>query len=166
MTTASYQQLAFDALPPLADAGLIAAWPALLTSCRVFERAPARAPLWRAPCAAAAAANAGDAAALRAVLAAHFDAYRISAETREENQGGTGPLLDATVTGRITGYYEPLLAGSRSPNGAFTVPLHRVPDDLLTIDLGDVYPDLRGRRLRGRLLDTPQGRRVVPYWSR
>ena len=37
-----------------------------------------------------------------------------------------------------------------------------MPDDLLTIDLGSVYPDLKGRRLRGRL----QGKTVVPYSSR
>ncbi len=37
-----------------------------------------------------------------------------------------------------------------------------MPEDLLVIDLGSLYPDLKGRRLRGRL----DGRRVVPYWSR
>jgi membrane-bound lytic murein transglycosylase A len=41
-------------------------------------------------------------------------------------------------------------------------PLYAPPDDLLTIDLSAVNPDLRNMRLRGRL----QGRRVVPYWSR
>ena len=37
-----------------------------------------------------------------------------------------------------------------------------VPDDLLTIDLGDAYPQLKDMRLRGRL----QGNRVVPYYNR
>ena len=37
-----------------------------------------------------------------------------------------------------------------------------VPDDLLTIDLGDLRPDLKGQRLRGRI----EGKRVVPYYSR
>jgi membrane-bound lytic murein transglycosylase A len=37
-----------------------------------------------------------------------------------------------------------------------------VPDDLLVVDLGDVYPELKGMRLRGRL----EGRRVVPYYDR
>jgi len=42
------------------------------------------------------------------------------------------------------------------------VPLYRVPDDLLIVDLASVYPDLSKMRLRGKL----QGRRVVPYPSR
>jgi len=37
-----------------------------------------------------------------------------------------------------------------------------VPDDLLTIDLGEAYPQLKDLRLRGRL----QGKRVVPYFNR
>jgi len=37
-----------------------------------------------------------------------------------------------------------------------------VPDDLLTIDLAQIYPQLAGLRLRGRL----EGNRVVPYPSR
>jgi membrane-bound lytic murein transglycosylase A len=165
ITTARYLPAAPSALPALNDADLLAAWPALLASCRVLER---RAPAWRTPCAAALLTNATDAAALRAALAAQFDAYQIIAESRvdEGNQGRNGRLIEATERGRITGYYEPLLAGSRRAEPPYTVPLYRVPDDLLAIELGDVYPDLRGRRLRGRLVDTPQGRKVLPYWSR
>lgn len=37
-----------------------------------------------------------------------------------------------------------------------------MPDDLLVVDLGDLYPELKSFRLRGRL----DGRKVVPYWSR
>jgi membrane-bound lytic murein transglycosylase A len=69
---------------------------------------------------------------------------------------------DGSREGMITGYYEPLLAGSRRPGGAFTVPIHAVPDDLLTIELGDLFPELKGKRVRGRL----EGRRVVPYHDR
>ena len=29
------------------------------------------------------------------------------------------------------------------------------PDDLLVVELGDLYPELRGKRVRGRLVDTP-----------
>jgi membrane-bound lytic murein transglycosylase A len=62
----------------------------------------------------------------------------------------------------VTGYYEPLLRGSRVPSQKYPVPLYRVPDDLLIVDLASVYPELSKLRLRGRL----QGRRVVPYPSR
>jgi membrane-bound lytic murein transglycosylase A len=37
-----------------------------------------------------------------------------------------------------------------------------VPDDLLTIDLSAVFPELKDKRVRGRL----EGNKVVPYWSR
>jgi membrane-bound lytic murein transglycosylase A len=40
--------------------------------------------------------------------------------------------------------------------------LYRVPDDLLTIDLASVYPELKNMRLRGRLV----GKKVVPYSTR
>ena len=42
------------------------------------------------------------------------------------------------------------------------MPLYAVPDDLLTIDLTELYPDLKDKRLRGRV----EGRRVIPYWPR
>ena len=38
----------------------------------------------------------------------------------------------------------------------------RAPDDLLTIDLTELYPELKDKRLRGRV----EGKRVVPYWPR
>ena len=41
-------------------------------------------------------------------------------------------------------------------------PIYGVPDDLLVIDLVDLYPELKGMRLRGKL----EGRRVVPYDTR
>jgi membrane-bound lytic murein transglycosylase A len=37
-----------------------------------------------------------------------------------------------------------------------------VPDDLITVDLAGVYPNLKGMRLRGRLV----GKTVVPYATR
>lgn len=62
----------------------------------------------------------------------------------------------------VTGYYEPLVLGSRTKSGANQWPLYTVPTDLLTIDLGRVYPELAGKRVRGKL----EGKRVVPYDSR
>jgi membrane-bound lytic murein transglycosylase A len=62
----------------------------------------------------------------------------------------------------ITGYYEPLLRGSRSRGGAFQTALYRSPEDLLTIDLASLYPELKNMRLRGRVA----GNKVVPYFSR
>ncbi len=45
----------------------------------------------------------------------------------------TGPLREDT--GLITGYYEPLLKGSRDASAKFSAPLYAPPADLLTIDL-------------------------------
>src|SRR6185436_14913953 len=52
--------------------------------------------------------------------------------------------------------------GSRYPGPAFPSPLYAPPDDLLVVELADLYPELKGKRVRGRV----EGRRVVPYWSR
>jgi len=64
--------------------------------------------------------------------------------------------------GLITGYYEPVLNGSRSRTEEFSYPIYSQPEDMLIIELADIYPKLKGMRLRGRL----DGNRVLPYWSR
>jgi membrane-bound lytic murein transglycosylase A len=69
---------------------------------------------------------------------------------------------DGSDTGLVTGYYEPLLRGSRTRTARYRFPLYSVPPDLLTIDLGSLYPELKNRRVRGRL----EGNRVVPYYPR
>src|SRR2546430_12973854 len=60
----------------------------------------------------------------------------------------------------ITGYYEPLLYGARSPTSQFNIPLYSPPPDLLTVDLTSLYPELKGKPVRGRL----DGNKVVPYY--
>ena len=64
--------------------------------------------------------------------------------------------------GLITGYYEPLLKGSWDRSEEFRYPLYGVPKDLLIIDLGRIYPQLKDLRLRGKL----DGNKVVPYYDR
>jgi membrane-bound lytic murein transglycosylase A len=68
--------------------------------------------------------------------------------------------------GLITGYYEPLLHGSRAADRRFSVPLYRVPTDLVRVELGQAYPQLRGLNLRGRLDRSGDSARVIPYWTR
>jgi membrane-bound lytic murein transglycosylase A len=65
-------------------------------------------------------------------------------------------------TGTITGYYEPQLSGSRKRSDRFRYPLYRVPQDLVTIDLSASLPDLKHKRLRGRMV----GNKIVPYLDR
>lgn len=165
LTQARYEKVTADALPQIADADIAAAWPALLGSCRSFESSNKRRAAWAEPCRHAAAASASDVSARRAVLAQRFDAYRVLSVTLED--GSPDPRLLASETrGRITGYYEPLLRGSRTRAAPYVVPLYRPPADLLTIDLSPLYPELANQRLRGRLQQTDRGPRVVPYWSR
>ena len=64
--------------------------------------------------------------------------------------------------GLITGYYEPLLIGSLEETDRFKYAIYQRPQDLLTIDLSDVYPELKGKRVRGRL----EGTTVVSYYNR
>jgi membrane-bound lytic murein transglycosylase A len=54
------------------------------------------------------------------------------------------------------------LRGSRTRSARYAYPVFGVPDDLLVIDLANLYPELGSYRLRGRVV----GRRVVPYYSR
>ena len=135
-------------LPGWTDDDLAAAWPAFLQSCRALANKP-KWLLWRAACSEAKALPVNDGAAQRRFFEARFTPYLL-----------TNP--DGTTSGLITGYYEPLLRGSRRRSATYSQAVLGVPADLLTIELADVFPDLKGMRLRGRL----QGNKVVPYYSR
>ncbi|WP_370260721.1 murein transglycosylase A [Limnobacter sp.] len=69
---------------------------------------------------------------------------------------------DGSKQGLLTGYFEPVLQGSRKPSARFNAPLYGVPSELITVKLDELYPDLKGKRLRGRL----QGDSLVPFFSR
>jgi membrane-bound lytic murein transglycosylase A len=168
ITEARYEAVAFDTLPAVSDENLVAAWPALEASCHAFAHfsdnplPSARRAAW-APLCNTVAQVSPDTSALRALLATYLQAWRVSTITRIADNGGAEPrIVNVSYHGRMTGYYEPQLNGSRTHRAPFVYPLYRVPDDLLTIDLGVLYPELAGKRVRGRL----EGRRVVPYWSR
>ncbi len=147
---ATYRAVDWSALPGWADDQSNDAWLAYLAGCAALTApgAPTR-DVWIAPCTAAAAVTALDAASVRAYFESHFIPYAVGA-------------ADGRDSGLVTGYYEPLLAGSRIRTTQFAVALYAPPDDLLTIDLSELYPDLKDRRLRGRV----DGRRVIPYWTR
>lgn len=69
---------------------------------------------------------------------------------------------DGTDRGTITGYYEPLLEGSRTKSARFRFPVYKRPNDLLQIKMDNLYPELASYRLRGRI----EGNAVVPYYTR
>jgi membrane-bound lytic murein transglycosylase A len=146
---AVYTPAEFSALPGWSDDAIEAAWPAFLVGCRALLAGESTRAIWQAPCGAAAEIEGPDTASVRAFFQTHFTAYRI-ADTAGKDSG------------LVTGYYEPLLPGARSASAQYAVPLYAAPDDLLVVDLASLYPELAGKRVRGRL----EGRRVVPYWSR
>jgi membrane-bound lytic murein transglycosylase A len=150
---ARYERVPFTGLPAAPDADWIVAWPAFLQSCQALLAQAA----WKEPCTRAAAVDRRSAAAIRGFFAGAFDAYRIRAAAPAEARDS-----EVRDTGLVTGYYEPLLRGSRKASAKFRVPIYRVPDDLIAVDLASVYPELAGLRLRGKL----QGRKLVPYASR
>jgi len=124
------------------------AWPALVRSCAVLQTRPE----WSAVCAAALNAlitTAGDA---RTFFESYFNPYAVIELSGSRRRD----------TGLITAYYEPLLRGAREASAQFTVPLYAPPPDLITVELDSLYPELKGKRVRGRL----DGNRVVPYFSR
>jgi membrane-bound lytic murein transglycosylase A len=122
------------------------AWPALLASCQVLA---ARDPRWTAICAQAQSVPNPEAQTARAFFETYFEPHVVRGEAGARE-------------GLITGYYEPLLYGSRESDERFRYPLYGRPDDLLIVELGELFPALAGQRVRGRL----QGNRVVPYPSR
>ena len=140
-----FTPVAFEALPGWQQDDLRQAWPAFQASCRALG---AKAD-WKSVCAAAKTVDAGDGAAVRSFFETYFVPNLVRA-------------ADGADSGLITGYYEPFLRGARKRGGANQTPLYKVPDDLITVDLGSVYPSLKGMRLRGRL----SGKTVVPYGSR
>jgi membrane-bound lytic murein transglycosylase A len=141
----TFKPAEFSELPGWDKDDLREAWPAFRSSCEVLARKDD----WRTPCALAAGVDGTDMNAVRNFFESQFVPHHV-----------INP--DGTETGLVTGYYEPLLRGSRKRGGRFQTALYRVPDDLLVLDLTSVYPDLKGMRLRGRL----SGNKVLPYYSR
>ena len=135
----------WDAVVGWRDDNLQLAWSAFLTSCRTLNNQPA----WRSVCGVAATLNNPSRDMVRSFFETNFTPY-------------LAVNADGTDTGLVTGYYEPLLHGSRTRSARYRYPVYAAPDDLLVIDLSEVYPDLKNMRLRGRI----EGKRVVPYFSR
>ncbi|MGZ3254393.1 MAG: murein transglycosylase A [Burkholderiaceae bacterium] len=141
----TFQPSTFAAMPGWENDDVREAWPAFLNSCNVLIKRQ----VWKEACSAAHQVDASNANGVRAYYEAFFTPYQVF-----------NP--DGTDHGLVTGYYEPLLRGARKRGGAYQTPIYKTPDDLLTIDLTSVYPELKGMRLRGRVL----GNKVVPYLSR
>ena len=69
---------------------------------------------------------------------------------------------DKDRNGLFTGYYEPILHGSLKKKKPYLIPLYARPADLVTVNLGDFKPDLKGETVMGRV----EGEKLVPYYTR
>ncbi len=132
-------------LPGWKHDSLIPAWNTFIQSCKSLERRPS----WQTVCTQANAIQPASEQTVRNFLENHFSPYQV-----------TNP--DGTTTGLATGYYEPLLKGSRQYSSRFRYPIYSAPDNLLSIELKDAQPGAGQTSMRGRL----QGRRIVPYYTR
>ncbi|HVS13069.1 MAG TPA: murein transglycosylase A [Thermoanaerobaculia bacterium] len=151
--------VSFDELPGWLEDDHAAAVPALLRTCARFSFLGAAAEVrpielggtvadWLPVCGEVPSLRGSSAAEVRAFLERRFRVFSVA--NRDQ------------PVGLFTGYYEPLLRGSRTRSPRYTVPLHRQPPDLVSVELGDFREDLAGRRLAGRL----DGKRLRPYDDR
>ena len=142
---ARYQETPFGAIPGWQNTLLGPGLRAFGAGCRRIAQSH---PLRRS-CDSLSAAAPGDEQEARNFVETSFSAWAVTSG-------------DGAADGLVTGYYEPVLQGSRSRTERFRHPVYGVPEDLVAVELEGVNPDLKGMRLRGRL----EGRRLVPYWSR
>jgi len=142
--TARYQAMPFEALPGWSRATLAASLRTFLNGCpRITSAALSRV------CALGQSVPREDEAAARQFFESAFTPYALVSSE--------GP-----DSGMITGYYEPVIDGSRWYNAITRYPIFGVPEDLITVDLSSISPETRNLRLRGRV----EGRRLVPYPAR
>ena len=143
-----YEHARWQDLPGWSADELQDSWPAFLKSCAAVGSRPE----WSVICAAARTTSPATSVAARAFFESNFEPYQVIKQSGANRQS----------TGLMTGYYEPLLRGARKRSAQFSAALYAPPDDLLTVDLASLYPELKGKRVRARL----QGNKVIPYYSR
>lgn len=131
---------------------------ALRRSCQVLERSPSDRSMGGA-------GYAGTIAQwLPACRALPADGARAD-EVRRFFEKWFAPLAisaGGVTTGLFTGYYEPMLAGSRARSQRFQYPIYARPSDLVVADLGEFRNALAGQRIEGRVA----AGRLEPYPAR
>lgn len=83
------------------------------------------------------------------------DALTFFATHMDAVQVGTGKAF-------ATGYFEPEIAGCRTPQVGCDVPVYKRPSDLIEVDLGQFSDELKGRNIRGKV----SGAKLVQYDDR
>lgn len=103
----------------------------------------------RDPCRAARAADISDGAKARAFFEEHFLPLRISRLGEDD--------------GFVTGYYEPVIDGSRTQTDVYTVPVYRRPSNLFVRGFRQDAPSLPNN---GQVFRKIGRRKLVPYYDR
>ncbi len=138
--------ISFGQLPDWSQDHHAEAWPALLSQCGRLSKQQNQ---WQKICAAANTLTAPTNAAAKVFFEQYFEPRAIYGK-------------EGARKGLFTGYFEPLLFGHTEPTEKYRYPVYGLPDDLLIVDLAEIYPEFKGKRIRARL----QGKRVIPYFSR
>ena len=152
-----YDRVAWADIPGWGIESMPDSWDTWVRTCGTLQRQPQR--TWQKACAEATRVARNDPDAQRRYFEANFTPYRLF-----------NP--DGSQSGLVTGYYEPLLLGSRKRTARFRHPLHAPPLDLVAVDLGETNPEIKDRRVRGRIVggkdgkDGKDGGRLVPYYAR
>lgn len=147
-----FQISSFSEIPEVKDIDWQRGLEAFKTSCRSIGRKF----IWRELCEKANSTTPDNA---ESFFTNNFVPWTI---TKQKIGTQTGTVYSSSNTGLMTGYYEPELLASKTKTTSHTVPILATPDDLIIVDLADLYPKLKGMRLRGKL----KGRRLVPYDDR
>lgn len=136
---AHFEPARFSELPGWDLDELTDAWAAFVDTCSALGKRKA----WEGPCQRAKLIRAADTALVRGFFEDEVTLNQIQNKNR-------------TPAGVITGYYEPLLTGSRNYGHPYTIPVYARPDDMLYLDSRLLPPD--GSESFARV----SGRRVIP----
>jgi membrane-bound lytic murein transglycosylase A len=135
----------FSDLPGWRDERFSEAWNAFRMSCAALASRPA----WADPCKRSSGIDPRADADIRRFLETEFVLYEIR-------------NADRSAAGMITGYYEPLLNGSRQYGAPYAYPVYAVPENLLMLDSRSIPPAPSGASVLARI----EGRNVVPVCVR
>ncbi|MFM0516104.1 MULTISPECIES: MltA domain-containing protein [Caballeronia] len=138
---ALYTPVPFSSVPGWSGDDVAQSWDAFRRGCSVLSGKAA----WAAPCAAARGIAASDNAAVRRFFEDNFTVYQIR-------------NVDRSSRGVLTGYYEPVLRGSRKYGSPYVFPVYGVPRDMLFLDARRLPPNARSEAVMARV----EGRTVVP----
>ncbi|MFM9940892.1 MAG: murein transglycosylase A [Hyphomicrobiaceae bacterium] len=127
-SAARFVAVLFADLPGWADDDHLAAFKAFLTSCprvQALAKLPAKANRASVPPSLVASCD--------AALALPAKLTKVQARDFFEHHFQPRRVIHATAHGLLTGYYEPLLEGSRKREGRFQTPIYRRPSDLVNV---------------------------------